>query len=361
MGKVKTLRDILNHVEISEKFKHTLIISAVMAVHIFLVFLFSCFHILPLILLNIGSVILYIICLIAVRQNKGLLWVFYATYLEIIIQSVTATICIGWQFGFPQYLIALVPFGYYMCHTLIGNRRRYIIATVMGLVAFCSFIGCRILSMYFGSLYDPELPEIIEVAVYIFNAICNFVFLFMVTAIYIIEMQTATNKLRRQNAVLDKLANIDPLTGLYNRRSMQTFFSHAMEAEEKPFCLIMCDIDDFKVVNDTYGHDMGDNVLKEIAGLIQKRVDKHGYACRWGGEEILLLIDCGIEQSRVIAEAIRQDIQEFHFPVGDENIQCSITIGVAMHQKGETIDNTITQADNNLYYGKCHGKNQVVA
>lgn len=356
------IKDVLSHGELSEKYKYSLIVSMIMAVHVILIILFGYFQILPLILLNIGSVILYIICLAVVRRGKSLLFVFYATYLEIIVQSFVATLCIGWHFGFPQYIIALVPFGYYMCHTLIGNRRRYVIATVMGVIAFASFIGCRMLSLYYGAVYQLEVSPGVELGIYIFNSTCNFGFLFIVTAIYIIEMQAANNKLRSQNAILDRLANIDPLTGLYNRRSMQAFFSQAMETEaENPFCLVMCDIDDFKKINDTHGHDIGDMVLREIARLIRKQVDQYGQACRWGGEELLLLLRCGREEACRIAEAIRREVYEFRFPVGEQSIRCSITIGVALHWAGDTIDHTITHADNNLYYGKCNGKNQVVS
>ncbi|MBO5283369.1 MAG: GGDEF domain-containing protein [Lachnospiraceae bacterium] len=354
------IKDVVSHGELSEKYKYSLIISLIMTVHVILIALFCYFQILPLILLNIGSVILYILCLVMVRRDKSLLFVFCATYLEIIVQSFVSTLCIGWHFGFPQYIIALVPFGYYMCHTLIGNRRRYVIATVLGLIAFASFIGSRMLSMYFDAIYQLEVSTGGELGIYIFNSICNFGFLFMVTAIYIIEMQTAQNKLRSQNAVLDQLANIDPLTGLYNRRSMQAFFNQAIEAGS-PFCLVMCDIDDFKQINDTHGHDIGDMVLREITRLIREQVEHHGQACRWGGEELLLLLQCDREEACRIAESIRREICEFRFPVGEQSIQCSITIVVARHREGDAIDHTITRADNNLYYGKCNGKNQVVS
>lgn len=359
---VNSLKRALQNGVTSEKFRYNFLISAITVVHVLLVILFSCFRILPLILLNLGSVSLYIGCLIGVRRNKSLLKIFCATYLEIIVQSFVATICIGWHFGFPQYIIALVPFGYYMCHTLIENRRKYVIATLLGLIAFVSFIGCRMLSMYFGAIYQLNVSDGVELGIYIFNAICNFGFLFLVTAIYIMEMQAATNKLRSQNAILDNLASVDPLTGLYNRRSMQTFLNRALEAEEdRPFCLVMCDIDNFKKVNDTYGHDFGDVVLREVARIIQKQVEDQGQACRWGGEEVLLLINDGLERACEIAENIRRNVDEFDFALEDRKIHCAITIGVAPHDKGNTIDNTITRADNNLYCGKRNGKNQVVA
>lgn len=359
---VNPIKSVLQRGASSEKFKYNLLICAIAGVHVLLVLMFSFFRILPLIILNLCSVSLYISCLIGIKRNKNLFKMFLATYLEIIVQSFVATICIGWYFGFPQYIIALVPFGYYMCYSLVESRRKYVIATLMGLVAFISFIGCRMLSTYFGALYELHVSEGVELGIYIFNSVCNFGFLFLVTIIYIAEMQMATNKLRSQNAILDNLANVDPLTGLYNRRSMQTFLNRASDREaEKTFCLVMCDIDNFKKVNDTYGHDFGDIVLREIAQIIQRQVKEYGQVCRWGGEEILLLIGGSLEQACEIAENIRRDVSEFDFVMEDLTIHCSITIGVALHRLGETIDNTITHADNNLYYGKRNGKNQVVS
>lgn len=356
---IDAVKKVLKRGAESAKFKYSLLISLIGMVHVCLVLLFCVLRIVPMVLVNTGSVLLYVTCLWAVRHDRNLHAVFYAIYLEIIVQSFAATLCIGWRFGFPQYVIALVPFGYYMCHALLDSGRRYAIATVLGVIAMVSFISCRMLSMYFGALYQLDLPEAAEMGIYIFNSLCNFGFLFIITIIFLVEMQTATNQLQRQNEILDTMANIDPLTGLYNRRSMHTFLNNAQE--NGPFCLVMCDIDDFKKINDTYGHDTGDNVLREIARIVQKEVDKHGRACRWGGEEMLLLIHGDLEQARRISENIRHVVNSFVFCLKGQSIHCSITIGVAMHQDGEGIDHTITHADNNLYYGKRNGKNRVVS
>lgn len=362
MYMVRLLKKILKCGATSAKFKYSMIICAIGTVHVFLVALFCFLHVTPLILLNICSVLLYINCLLAIRHDRDLRKVFYATYLEIIIQSFAATICIGWRFGFPQYVIALVPFGYYMCHALLDSKRRYVIATLLGLIAFASFISCRVLSMYLGAIYQVDMPNWGVLCVYIFNSFCNFAFLFLITVIFLVEMQTATNQLQRQNAVLDHMASIDPLTDLYNRRSMHAFLGDAVEAEDNiPFCLIMCDIDDFKKINDTYGHDTGDTVLKEVAQMVKEQVGSSGYACRWGGEEMLLIVHGDLEQACQTAENIRRKVEGFVFCLNGQSIHCSITIGVAPHQKGRTIDHTITHADNNLYYGKRNGKNRVVS
>lgn len=356
---VDLIKKLLKRGAESAKFKYSLIISMIGMVHVCLVVFFCALHIVPMALLNTGSVLVYVTCFWAIRHDKSMRMVFYATYLEIIVQSFAATLCIGWRFGFPQYVIALVPFGYYMCHALLDKKRRYVIATVLGAIALVSFVSCRVLSMYFGALYQLNVPEAVELGTYIFNSLCNFGFLFIITVIFLVEIQTATNQLQKQNEILDTMAHIDPLTGLYNRRSMHTFLNNAPGSE--PFCLVMCDIDDFKKINDTYGHDTGDNVLREIARMVQSQMGQHDRACRWGGEEMLLLIHGDLDQACQIAEGIRNAVNDFAFCLKGQSIHCSITIGVALHQEGEGIDHTITQADNNLYYGKRNGKNRVVS
>lgn len=352
------------HVAAPEKLKYNLIVGALALVHGLLLILFGVLRILPLALLNVCSITVYVSCLVLIRKRGMIIYVFCATYLEIIIHSFVVTVCIGWQFGFSQYIIALVPFGYYMCYAFLDRKHRYVIATWMGLAACAVFIGCRVLSAQLGPVCELEVSTATEVGIYCFNAVCNFSFLFMVTAIFVVEIQYTADRLQSQNAVLDKLASIDPLTGLYNRRSMQVFLEQAREAEEKePFCLAMCDIDDFKKVNDTYGHDFGDSVLKKISAIMEQRVGRHGYVCRWGGEEILILINGEPEQACQIAEKIRCDIGSYGFRVRNQSLYCTVTvtIGVARHKTGDTVEATIVHADNNLYHGKRHGKNRVVS
>ena len=123
----------------------------------------------------------------------------------------------------------------------------------------------------------------------------------------------------------------------------------------------MCDIDNFKKVNDTYGHDFGDVVLKGIASITAEQVKGHGYVCRWGGEEILILINNASEESSFrIAENIRRNVANRVFELNDKWIHCSLTLGIALYDGKEPVEETITRADYNLYCGKRNGKNAVV-
>ena len=123
--------------------------------------------------------------------------------------------------------------------------------------------------------------------------------------------------------------------------------------------IILCDIDDFKNVNDKYGHECGDMILEKIANIIQKLVEGIGYAARWGGEEILILSENKYIDAYVLGEQIRKKIEDAAFSYEGEVIFITITIGI-----GEVKDfltrEAILIADKNLYIGKRNGKNIVI-
>lgn len=361
MKNMNDIKLILSQQVSSERFKYKLIIYSITLVHIILFVLFNLLHIWPMVVFNVGSVAVYIKCIDIIKRGyeHEIIKVFYMTYWEIIIHSFIATICVGWQFGFPQYIIGLIPFGYYMCATLLEGRRRYVIATALGMIAAFSFIACRGLSLFAGSIFLLELPAFAELLIYIFNSICNFAFLFMVTVIFVWDMQRITLQLRSQNVALDNMASVDPLTGLYNRRSMQEFFDRVLKAGED-FSLVMCDIDNFKRVNDTYGHDFGDVVLKDVAYIVRQQVSDKGYVCRWGGEEILILSNDRLDHTCETAENIRHDVEQHTFCCRGKELHCTLTLGVAGHCVGNAVEDTIKHADSRLYYGKQNGKNRVV-
>lgn len=154
------------------------------------------------------------------------------------------------------------------------------------------------------------------------------------------------------------MAYIDSLTMIYNRRGIQEKFNQCRD-EKREYSIILCDIDDFKNVNDKYGHECGDIILEKIANIIQKLVEGIGYAARWGGEEILILSENKYIDAYVLGEQIRKKIEGTDFSYEGEVISITITIGI-----GEVKDfltrEAILIADKNLYIGKRNGKNIVI-
>jgi diguanylate cyclase (GGDEF)-like protein/PAS domain S-box-containing protein len=161
-----------------------------------------------------------------------------------------------------------------------------------------------------------------------------------------------------------KEADIESLTGLYNRRYMMTRLQDEVERYErtgKSFSLILTDIDYFKTINDDYGHDCGDEVLQVLSKVMKSQVRAMDVLCRWGGEEFLLLLpETDIEKARMLAERVRKSVLEEHFTYENKQFRLTMTFGVSTYEKGMSIKELIKVADLALYRGKELGRNRVV-
>lgn len=159
---------------------------------------------------------------------------------------------------------------------------------------------------------------------------------------------------------LRKLVERDSLTGLYNRRSCHNMLQTMIQKKET-HCMVMCDIDFFKKVNDTYGHAAGDYVLREISALIKENVHNCGFASRWGGEEFLLVYKMGFEDTVKKAKQLHQSVLEHTFNYEGTEMNITMTFGVASGTEDTHYERVIQKADELLYVGKNNGRNQVVA
>jgi diguanylate cyclase (GGDEF)-like protein len=190
----------------------------------------------------------------------------------------------------------------------------------------------------------------------------NLVIAGLATAVVALILAAAVN---RFHAELDKYATTDGLTGLMNRRAFDILFHQAVlssKRADKPLSLVMFDIDHFKQVNDQHGHLAGDQVIKAVAEVISARCRASDIACRWGGEEMLLLLqDCQLAKAVGIANDIRVDVESAPIHVAGKLMPVTISAGVAemAHEDGE--EAVIARADTALYAAKNGGRNQVVA
>ena len=169
-----------------------------------------------------------------------------------------------------------------------------------------------------------------------------------------------------QNSI--EMAITDGLTGLHNRRYMETHLGTLAEQASlrgKSLALMMLDIDFFKAVNDTYGHDAGDDVLREFAVRIRKSIRGIDLACRYGGEEFVIVMpETDMHVAGMVAERLRRAVAAEPFAVdkGTRHIQVTISIGLAaLERKGEPMADVLKRADLALYRAKHDGRNRVVA
>jgi diguanylate cyclase (GGDEF)-like protein len=181
-----------------------------------------------------------------------------------------------------------------------------------------------------------------------------------------LKMQELIRDLRESRAELKKLAITDPMTKLYNRRyftEISTNLFKVSRREHKELSVIMLDIDKFKRVNDTFGHQVGDSVIILLADILTEQKRKSDIACRYGGEEfVLLLPNADLEGSRKLAEKIRETVQANILPLpSGESLQFTVSLGIAqVDLKNEkNLEAALSRADEGLYAAKDSGRNRV--
>ena len=172
----------------------------------------------------------------------------------------------------------------------------------------------------------------------------------------------------QRTEILKWLSITDPLTGLYNRR----YFIEQIELEFKrskrysrDLSLLMLDIDHFKLVNDNYGHQIGDIVLRKISSVIINLLRDSDLAFRYGGEEFMIILpETKSEDAINVAERMKQEIMNTQHNYGSINFTVTTSIGIVsikdMMDKFETIDDIIKKVDDNLYKAKNSGRNTII-
>ena len=349
-------------VVVNDKLKYMIVSLAVAMGHFIFLVLFYIAGVTPLFIYNIFIVLMY--------TYSGLVWsrkgkyvnVFAFLVIEIMAHSVIATILTGWNPGFMIYTITLIPICFYISFTLEEIKSDLKVSLYTSLMISVIYMTMIVIARHSEpvSRIDSRIEEIF----FYLNNIIALAFLLYFAVLYVIEMRNMQRNLRVENVELEEQANYDKLTHLLNRNSMTKYFNDIIEfseLEDKNFCILMADIDDFKKVNDTYGHDCGDEVLKKIAAIITNDVRQGDLVFRWGGEEILVLIRADLKVATNVAHRICNHVATSLTKYEDKDIRVTITIGVAAFMKGMTADELVKQADVKLYYGKQHGKDQMVA
>jgi diguanylate cyclase (GGDEF)-like protein len=191
--------------------------------------------------------------------------------------------------------------------------------------------------------------------------------IFAVVALWFAQMSGHVRQLRRELALrkeaIEALLERDDLTGAGNRR----FLTHMLDQEKSradrtgtTFCLAMLDLDFFKRVNDSYGHQAGDTVLKVFTRVAQEELRLIDYFGRFGGEEFLLIMaDTKIEGAQVKAERLRANVEKTQYRDIDASLTQTVSIGLAEYRAGEAIEKLLQRADRAMYRAKSNGRNRV--
>ena len=169
----------------------------------------------------------------------------------------------------------------------------------------------------------------------------------------------------KMNDSLQKLIQNDTLTNLYNRRAamkyLADYVSDANSVNGSSFSLAIGDIDFFKKVNDTYGHNCGDEVLKMVASKINTMPIEEGFAARWGGEEFLLCFKLPLDEAKAKLQDILNEIKSTVVEFDKNEVSITMTFGIVQYRAPQSIDSVITTADLFLYKGKESGRDKIVS
>lgn len=172
----------------------------------------------------------------------------------------------------------------------------------------------------------------------------------------------AVSNLEKAHLRIITLVNTDSLTRLANRRFSIEFLEKAMafaKRHEQALSVIMADLDNFKSVNDTYGHQAGDQVLAAFGQVMQASIRQEDLAARFGGEEfILMLPGTAIEDATILAERLRESLENLAFPPSKTRVTASF--GIAQYLPDDTFETLVKRADEALYAAKAAGRNRVM-
>jgi diguanylate cyclase (GGDEF)-like protein/PAS domain S-box-containing protein len=186
------------------------------------------------------------------------------------------------------------------------------------------------------------------------------------------KLHLANNEIHKKNEELQlayfklgELARTDILTGLPNRRQLDEQLEiecRRAQRTKREFCICICDIDDFKSFNDSYGHDVGDIVLKELSGIFRKSIRTTDFVGRWGGEEFLFILpETPNDGALVLMERVRQNVMNHIIDQNGVVLKLTITLGYSTFFADSVLVDVIKHADLALYAGKKSGKNLAVS
>jgi diguanylate cyclase (GGDEF)-like protein len=269
-------------------------------------------------------------------------------FVEVVSHAVLACHLLGWNSGFHYYLIPIVPF--LMFHDRLSTRT----AVLGSVIVTATYLLLRAATI--DVVPTSVAPGALRVVDY-----GNIAIPLVALGVISIYFRFASIEVERH---MESLAMTDALTKLPNRRRMREL----LEAERvrcardgHPFGVVVGDIDAFKLINDTRGHDCGDHVLGEVAAALRGVLRAQDSVARWGGEEFLFLLpDTDLRGAGVVAEKLRGALEATRITFAERRVPVAMTFGVAVCVRGATVEDAISRADRALYSGKHAGKNQVV-
>lgn len=247
----------------------------------------------------------------------------------------------------PLWIFLIAPVTFFVCGLKMG---------IINLLVF--IITCLTILFLPRDIFAVTYYEL----AFKIRLIASFITVACLTGLYEYARESSYIKLTEVRNKFENLAKIDPLTKLSNRRDVTQFIQYEQRKlirNKTQLSIILCDVDNFKIINDKYGHNIGDEVLIELAKVFKGCIRTQDTVSRWGGEEFLIVLpDTNIEQAAIAAKKIHTCVNAKIPFCASESFGITISMGISIISNNMDIDAAISMADKNLYKAKNAGKNR---
>ena len=260
---------------------------------------------------------------------------------------------IGWNSGIQHFLFVLVLID--LIFTCRNRWNQCAVVLFLCVIRLALYFYCR---MYATTI---QLQIFYDIFLQVFTTVAVFFMLYLNGMMLARDSQIIERKLMKYNKELQRAANTDMLTKLWNRLFLMQYMEKKVASPDIFMSIAIGDIDFFKKVNDTYGHECGDEVLRTLAAVFKKEMEGHGVVARWGGEEFIFVFE-GVngDEAMVLLDHLQRVVRDTVINYEGLQLKVTMTFGLVEYNTKLRLDENINIADERLYIGKEKGRDRII-